>query len=173
MVLFHIDSIGQGGGQLSGLFPRATDALLGRSKHKVRTQGAQLLFVFVTHQLRHTDNDPVALQTTNIGQSRAGVAAAGLDDGPAVGQLARFLGIFDHVQGRPVFEAVGVKNLQLGQDLDVQASSQAAQPQHWRSADQLNDRIHDHAMSPSSSPESSCSCQSNIVTPCGTDWDLV
>jgi hypothetical protein len=105
--------------KLLGAGNRAVDALLARRQLEPGAQEAQHLAPLDRHRIGHGADHLVAARGGDEGETDAGVAGGGLDDGADAGlQLARFLGGIDHGHADAVLDRRHrVEEFQLGQDL--------------------------------------------------------
>ena len=104
-------------GDLLRLADGARHALCAGGEHHLRAVGLHQQLPLNAHAVRHDDHGAVAARRRDGGQTDAGVAARGLDDGAAGREQALLLGGDDHLIRRTVLDrAGGVHILQLGED---------------------------------------------------------
>ena len=103
----------------------------------IDAEAAQVLDFLPRHLVRHHQHQAIALEDAHLGETEAGVAGGGLDDGPAWLQPPVLLRRLNHGQGDPVLDrAAGVGVLELheqaaGSDVEL------IQLQQRRMADQV------------------------------------
>ena len=104
-----------GGGQLVGLLDGAGHAPGAGGQHDLGTEGLQQIAALHAHGVGHGQDDMVPAGGPDGGQTDAGIAAGGFNDGGAGFQLALLLGGVQHGLGHAVLHtAGGVAVFQLG-----------------------------------------------------------
>ena len=88
-----------------------------RGEHDLCAESLEQVATLDAHRVGHRQDCVVALGTGNPGESDAGVAAGGLDDGGAGLEVAGALGVLDHGEGDAVLDAAaGVEQFEFEGD---------------------------------------------------------
>src|SRR5579875_3665005 len=123
---------GRGGFQFFDLLDHQVNiALRAGGEHKFGSIGANGLFPFVAHPLRHDNDDGIALCRAHTGRGNTGVAGGAFDDSHAGAQLTAPLGLGDEKGQDAVLDAAtGIKILDFGNDFGFDVADDAVQPHH-------------------------------------------
>ena len=136
----EVVAAGVGGDDLLGLRNGAVRAELARGVDDLGTEGAEEEGALLADVLGHDADDVVAAQLADEGETDAGVARGGLEDGVSGLELAALLGRLDHRLGDTVLDrAGGVLALELGVDVHVGAGREGAQLDEGGIADEVED----------------------------------
>ncbi len=121
-----------------GFFDCPVGAPVAGGEEDLGPVGAEDPLAFLAGRLAHRDQELVALHCADHGQADGRVAAAGLQDDLAGGQLAAGLGLLDHSQGDAVLHRpAGVPHLQFRQEFDARGRVHAVDAHQRRAADQI------------------------------------
>ncbi len=117
---------------------------VGRRHHDLGAVGAQEVDLLLAHLVRHHRDHAVALQARGDREAGAGVAGGRLDDRAAGLEPAVPLGRLDEPDRDAVLDrAAGVEQLELRDDLGLQAGADAGQSDERRLPDRVEDRVLD------------------------------
>ena len=109
-------------------------------EHQFGTEGTQYGPPFPAHRVRHGQDDAIAAGGAHHGQRDAGIAAGGLDDGAAGGELARGLGSIDHGQRDAILYRIAwVCGLQLDQHRGGGVAGYPVEPHQGSATDGFGD----------------------------------
>src|SRR6478735_752558 len=127
--------------QLTGTLDGASHAALSGRQLDLGTVGLENQAPLHAHVLGHDQNTAVPPHRGDHREADARVATRGFDDGARRGQEATLLGVDDHGQGGPVFDATaGIQELALGEHRRRAGWTQARQA-HQRAAGDQAERV--------------------------------
>ena len=118
----------------------AVGAFGGGRQHDFAAESLDHPAAFNRNGFAHHDDDVIAFDRSDHGQTDAGVAAGGFDDGFARRQAAVGLGLFDHGERNPVLDAAGrVEPFQLRPDFNGGVRGHMVDGNQRRVADGVQD----------------------------------
>ena len=120
----------------------ALHAVVLRSEHDRAAEGLHHFLLFDGEIFGDAEDDFVAHLRAGERQSDAGVARGRLDDGGARSELAASRGALDHAHADAVLDReAGVEHLELDVDLRAAGIGDAAELEHRRIADEIEDVV--------------------------------
>ena len=125
-------------GHLVDLFDGAVGPQVGRGQEEFGAHALEDAFALQAGGLGHGQEQAIALDGAHHGQTDAGIAAGGFDDGLLRGQLACGLRRLDHGQGRAVLDGTaGIEIFQLDVNLHLRMGIEAVQADNGGLPDEL------------------------------------
>jgi hypothetical protein len=123
---------------LIGLRDRSFHAFFSGSEHKLSAIGFEQSSTLDRHGLRHGQDDRVAFDRCDHGETDARITARRLHDLHAFFEDPLFFRFLDHGEGRPVLDTPsGVEPFKLCPHLGIAGTRQFIELDHWRVPDQV------------------------------------